>query len=448
MAVGSSIGGRCDHMKVLVLDIGKERVLAGVFESGRPLSFFTAPVEATGDDALKEALSAVLDQAAGKSGRAFVRVLVSLPADELIIRVVEMPFSERKKVLEALPFELAGVLHVEVEEVVMDAVPLGGCRFLAVAAERKLVRGYLDALNSMGIDPCWVGSGLFGAVALMPPPAGEGIRAVVVPGAFAVTENGSPRLFKPVRGIESVRLGAEFLDAEGISVDEVHSAGWDEGELAEIFHGARLCALELPAGCPPEASLALGLAAVEDEGRLAEMVNFRRGEFEYTRERAAKRKGLKAAALLASVLVMLLAGDFYIRYLGLSAELDSYDQALRSSYQEFFPGERSAADPVYQLETRLRAMERELAAMGGGAGSLDALLRIAEAAPEGGGIRITEIALGPEGRVVARGEAPTFEDANRLKEALARGPLKDVSLDESKARPEGGASFSLNAYLR
>ncbi|MBW7956486.1 MAG: hypothetical protein H3C68_01210 [Deltaproteobacteria bacterium] len=435
-------------MKVLVLDIGSERVLAGAFESGKPLSFVSASIEGPGDDGLREALSEVLDQADLKKGRAFGRVLVSLPPSELIIRVVEMPFSERKKVLEALPFELAGLLHVEVGDVVMDAVPLGAGRFLAVAAERRLVRGYLEILSSMGIDPCWMGSGLFAADALISASGAEGARAVVVPGAFAVVEDGSPRLFKPVRGIENVHLAAEFLDAEGITVDEVHSAGWDAGELAEIFHGARQTPLELPAGCPPEASLAFALAVIEDSGRLAEMVNFRRGEFEYTREKAAKRRGLKTAALLASVLVLLLAGDLYARYMGLSAELDSYNEALRSQYAGLFPGERAAADPVYQLETRLRGMEKEIAAMGGGGGSLDALLRIAEAVPDGAGIKITEIVLGPEGRVVASGEATTFEDANRLKEALSRGPLKDVSLDETKARPGGGTSFSMNAYLR
>lgn len=431
-------------MKVLVLDIGRERVLAGVFESGKPLSFFSASIEGPGGEGLREALSAAAGQARAKFGR----VLVSLPASELIIRVVEMPFSERKKVLEALPFELAGLLHVEVGDVVMDAVPLGEGRFLAVAAERRLVRGYLEVLNSIGIDPCWIGSGLFAASALVPASDGGGTRAVVVPGAFAVTENGSPRLFKPVRGIENVRLGAEFLDAEGIVVDEVHSAGWDEEELAGIFHGARQEALDLPPGCPPEASLAFALAVVEDSGRIAEMVNFRRGEFEYTREKAAKRRALKTAALLASVLVLILAGDLYARYLGLSAELESYKEALRSGYAELFPGERAAEDPVYQLETRLSAMDREIAAMGGGASSLDSLLGIAQATLEGSGARITEIVLGPEGRVIAKGEAPTFEDANRLKEALASGPLRDVSLDETRARPEGGTSFSLNAYLR
>lgn len=434
-------------MKVLVLDIGSERVLAGAFESGRPISFFDAAIDGPGDEGLKAALSAVMDQAAMKRGRAFGRVLVSLPPSELIIRVVEMPFSERKKVLEALPFELAGLLHVEVDDVIMDAVPLGAGRFLAVAAERRLVRGHLEILNSLGIDPCWMGSGLFAADALISQPA-EGTRAVLVPGAFAVVENGAPRLFKPVRGIENLHLAAEFLDAEGMAVDEVCSVGWDEGEVAEIFRGARQTRLELPAGCPPGGELAFALAVVEDSGRLAEMVNFRRGEFEYTREKAAKMRGLKTAAVLALVLALLLAGDLYARYMGLSAELDSYDEALRSQYAELFPGERSAADPVYQLETRLGAMDKELAAMGKGKSSLDALLRISEAVPDEAGIKITEIVLGPEGRVVARGEAPTFEVAGRLKDALAGGPLKDVSLDETRARPGGGTSFSLNAYLR
>ena len=49
---------------------------------------------------------------------------------------------------------------------------------------------------------------------------------------------------------------------------------------------------------------------------------------------------------------------------------------------------------------------------------------------------------------MAKGEAASFEAANSLKESIAKGPLRDVSLNETKARPEGGASFSINAYLR
>lgn len=437
--------------KVLILDIGKERLWAAVFSSGRPdaRGFVSADIGA-GEGGLKEALSVAITELGGKKGAgAFDRVLVSIPAEELSIRIVEMPFSERKKVLEALPFELAGLLHVEVEEVVTDAVQLGSGSFLAIAIERKLVRGYLDTLKSLGVDPCWMGSALFAVPALCADLyGGEGVKAVLLPGAMAVMEGTSPRLFKATQRLDGVRLGASFLEHEDIFIDEVHYAGWEEAALKEIFENSKLIHLDLPAGCQPEAAPLYALALVESRGLLSETVNFRQGEFEYTKDRAMFMKGIRTAACLAALLALLGAGDMYVRYLGLSAELDSYRQSLRSSYVELFPGEKNVSDPVYQLEAKLKALDKEAKAIGMGANTLDALKGIADAAPEGAGVKITELAIADDGRVVAKGEAPTFEAANGLKESLAKGPLRDVSLNEAKARPEGGASFSINAYLR
>lgn len=437
--------------KVLILDIGRERLRAGVFSSGKPdaRGFISAEIN-SGEGGLKEALSEVLLGLAGKRGAAaFDRVLVSIPAEELSIRIVEMPFSERKKVLEALPFELAGLLHVEVEEFVTDAVQLGNGRFLAIAVERKLVSGYLETLRQLGIDPCWMGSGLFAIPALAADLYGaDGVKALLLPGAMAVMEGASPRLFKAARRLDGVRLGAAFLESEGLAIDEVHYAGWDEAALKEIFDSSTLIPMDLPAGCPPEGASLWALALIEAKGLLNDMVNFRRGEFEYTRDKASFMKGVKIAVGLAAALLLLAAGDLYVRYLGLSAELESYRLSLRSSYVEIFPGEQNVSDPVYQLEAKVKALQKEGASIGMGVNTLDALKGIAEAAPVGAGIKITELAIANDGRVVAKGEAATFEAANSLKESLAKGPLRDVSLNETRARPEGGASFSINAYLR
>ena len=440
--------------KVLILDIGKEKLWGGVFSSVKPEAkgFVSAKIKAA-EGGLREAFSEVIAMLAGKKGAvAFDRVLVSVPAEELSIRIVEMPFSERRKVREALPFELAGLLHVEVEEVVTDAIQLGGNRFLAIAVERRLIRGYLDTLKSLGIDPCWMGSGLFAVPALAADLYGaDGVKALLLPGAMAVMEGASPRLFKATRRIDGVRLGASFLEYDGLAIDEVHYAGWDEAALREIFDSSTLIPMDLPEGCPPEAAPVWALALIEAKGLLNETVNFRQGEFEYTRDRASFMRGVRIAAGLAAALLLLALGDLYVRYQGLSAELESYRLSLRSSYVELFPGERNVSDPVYQLEAKIKTLEKEGASIGmGGMGVdvLDALKGIAEATPEGAGIKITELAIANDGRVVAKGEAATFEAASSLKDSLAKGPLRDVSLNETRARPEGGASFSINAYLR
>lgn len=437
--------------KNLVIDIGKETVRAGVFLQGRlePVTVHSHIVTVEGG--FKQALSALLGPLTGRRGfKGFDKVAVSIPPEDLSIRIVELPFEDRKKINEALPFELAGFLHVEVDEVVADAVQLGENKVMAVAVEKRVIRDYLEALSPLGLDPIWMGPGLFAMPVLMNELFGrEGCRALLSPGIFAVVQDGMPRLLKHAKRLDNVGLGVAFLDAEEISVDEVHFSGWDNDKeaLEEMFQGARLVPLDLPGGIAPEAAEALALSMLLDKGLAGTIVNFRRGEFEYTKERDAFRRKLRLTAALCASLLVLAAGDFYVRYLGLTSELEAYRQSLRASYQELFPGERNISDPVYQLEAKLKAVEKEAASLGSGGRSLDVLKSVAVAVPDGLGVKIDEFSIA-NGRITAKGEAQTFNGANSVKESLQKAGFADVAMGETRAKPGGRTSFSINAQLR
>src|SRR3972149_7136430 len=123
--------------KNLVIDIGKETVRAGLFLAGRlePVTVHSQAVSAEGG--FRQALSALLGPLAGKRGfKGFDRIAVGIPPEDLSIRIVDLPFEERKKIIEALPFELAGLLHLDVDEVVADAVRLGENKGMEVALEQ------------------------------------------------------------------------------------------------------------------------------------------------------------------------------------------------------------------------------------------------------------------------------------------------------------------------
>ena len=401
--------------KNLVIDIGKETVRAGVFLPGRlePVTVHSQAVTAEGG--FRQALSALLGPLAGKRGfKGFDRIAVGIPPEDLSIRIVDLPFEERKKIIEALPFELAGLLHLDVDEVVADAVQLGENKVMAVAVEKRVIRDYLDALSILGVDPVWMG----------------------------------PGLLKHAKRLDNVGLGIAFLDAEGIGVEEIHFSGWDNDReaLEEMFRGARLVPLDLPGGVAPEAAEVLALSMLLDKGLAGTIVNFRRGEFEYTKDRVAFRRRLRLTAALCAALLVLAAGDFYVRYLGLTSELEAYRQSLKASYQELFPSEMNVSDPVYQLEAKLKALEKEAASLGSGGRSLDVLKSVAVAVPDGLGVKIDEFSMAA-GRIAAKGEAPTFNAANSVKESLQKAGFKDVAMGETRAMPGGRTSFSINGVI-
>ena len=85
---------------------------------------------------------------------------VSLPAAWFNFRVIELPFSDKDKIRETLPFELDGVILGGSNAVIFDDVIVGksgnAVQVLAVYIEKNLLKKVLDALHSNGIDPVHV----------------------------------------------------------------------------------------------------------------------------------------------------------------------------------------------------------------------------------------------------------------------------------------------------
>ncbi|MBI5644332.1 MAG: hypothetical protein HY954_12760, partial [Deltaproteobacteria bacterium] len=224
---------------ILIIDISKDSVRAGVFSASKtdPLEYFSVPLSGPEAHAVtegvKEGLSSVVSMVKGK-GYGITRALASIPASDMSIRIVTVPFEDRKKITEVLPFELGGLLHIDVEHVVIDAIHIGEGKVLAVALEKALLKDYLDAFHSLGIDPYWIGSGLFALPALLNRiyPS-SGIKAFINRDSLTISEDGNIRFFKPVKRLEGIKLGLAYIDAEGIGINEVYFTGWRISSTSE-----------------------------------------------------------------------------------------------------------------------------------------------------------------------------------------------------------------------
>lgn len=360
----------------------------------------------------------------------------------LSIRVVEVPFEDREKINGILPFELAGSLPSDAEGFVFDNLPLGGGRAIAVGIEKALLKECLSELNGLGLDPRWAGPAAFAAPALMERLSKEGgYAALVTPEFFSVSEGGRLVFLNAYNGTDSLRLNIELLSSGGVTIDRAYSIGFGPGELAmpdmEVREGG------LPEGMEGMAAIyALSLTA---RGRRlpGSALDLRRGEFEYTKEKSAARKKLRATLFLCALISILGMSDLYIRYLAASDELASYRSALRSAYLGLFPGEGGASDELYQMEVKMKLIDGEARVLGG-VRPAEVMRRLAATAPKGAGIVINELHVG-EDRISAKGEAASFEAANGLKDALSRnGAFREVLLADLKARAGGGAIFTLS----
>lgn len=93
-----------------------------------------------------------------RAGR--VNLCIAVGCDEVDVRELDFPVMPQRDLEHAIRFELANVTRFgTAEELVFDYVPLPGDqqrgrrRLLAMAAPRRVVRGYLDPLYAAGIYP-------------------------------------------------------------------------------------------------------------------------------------------------------------------------------------------------------------------------------------------------------------------------------------------------------
>lgn len=441
----------------LILDLATGSVRAGVFSDRRyePLDFFSvkASMAANTPENMREPLTELMSEMRGRGYLRFSSVLVSLPLYSMSIRIITVPFTEKRKIKEVLPFELSGLLHADIDEFVVDAAALnegeeGGRKVLALAIEKKALREYLGLLSFFGLDPLWAGTA-YPAISLLFKELypGAGLKAFIDREAMTVVEEGRLKFLKSAKSADGIRLGLSYLDAEGLIVSEVYSAGWKTEELRPLLPQARIEPANT-GGWPPESAAILALSLALKKNLLRELPNFRTGEFEYTKGRAAILRLGRIATAAFSVLALMLAVDIYIRYLGALKELSLDKETLRSSYIRLFPAEKNVTDELYQLEAKIKALDKEGALLGAGFSVLNVLNALAKSvAPEGA--RLTEVSVA-EGRVTARGEAAAFEAADRLKGALSKEEFfRDVKVSDVKTKAGGeGVFFSLSMALK
>ena len=140
-------------VKFSVFDVGFRRVrLNTSFEELVP------PGEAPLAERQAEALRAGVARLPSQS-----TIHMALPGEMLALRVLDLPFSDARKVEQVVGYELEGQIMHDLSEVVMDHVILSaaktgesepaGSRALAVAARTEAVAAFLASLKQCGVEP-------------------------------------------------------------------------------------------------------------------------------------------------------------------------------------------------------------------------------------------------------------------------------------------------------
>ena len=107
-----------------------------------------------------DAVVRVVQEVLGEFSVRRANVIVSVPAHLCSIRTVTLPFSDERRLVPVVPFEVEPQLPYPLEELVIDYQPIvaenGNTRLLVAALPKKTLEPFLTLLSRAGIDPSTV----------------------------------------------------------------------------------------------------------------------------------------------------------------------------------------------------------------------------------------------------------------------------------------------------
>lgn len=418
-------------------------------------------------------------------------VLVTLPGELATQRTLSLPFRDRKKLSQTVPFELENHVPFGLDDVVVDYQVLTrdktGSTVLAAMVQKTDLERHLTALSEAGIDPKVVDFGPLCGLNLLSNLAKE------LPENFAYVEvtrhDASVALYrgKQLQGVRALvppsgngsgpLVSAEALAQELRWTLMVLNGGTIEGNLPCLLAGepsdyladvarafsesaglrvVRLESLALKAvpgvreGMAPAFARPLGLALRELEPTTTVGLNFRRGEFTYQRGQAEVRSALYRIGALAAVVGILIVTNLFVSYGLQRARAHALEEKIRSIVASVLPSTPvTDSNAVDVLQNEVNAVKTKLglladAAPVGNLTAIDLLFALSTAVPRNVTVDVDEYAMDPDS-IRVRGRTGSYDNVDTLKKAFENLPyFREVQAKDTKSASDGkGVEFRL-----
>jgi general secretion pathway protein L len=440
-------------VKIVGLHIDKGRVAASIVERGmRQTELKDSFSQAFATDA--ELADILRDKAKDWVGG---RIVSSIPGRWFSQRTVHFPFSDRKRVEKALPFELEDSVPFPLEDVELDHLVLERSAagpektketpVLGLMLPKTVLRRHLDLLASAGVDPQVIVPSPVGLYHLAKMVPVEGV-ALLIHDSDLCMKNGNSviagRSFSGAQATAGIRHTIKSLETEhAVTIEKVYLLSENEQvrmelvdlglaveQLSPDFHGKK-------AADP----LSLGLA-------LSEQVNFRKGAFAYrladVGQRNRRRTLIAAGALAAALAITNLGVKLYL----VQTSYGRLDREIREVFRQAVPDAKVVADPVRQLRTRLDEAKKKFGVLGSGSSALDVMKAVTEGIPKEIRVSFQEFLLETD-RLKLSGEAASFESVDKMKAELQKSPLfAEVVVQDTRMGVDNKVKFRFELKLK
>jgi len=451
--------------QILAIDIRNSTVTAVLIATGLKshtvIGSAHLPVAAPNEDGdgLSETLGLLLERLKPTAPN----VVVSLPAECIRYRFLQVPFKEDNKIRQVLPFELEPTLPVAVESLKIDfqkSVTGDQAEVLAVAIDKSVLQGYMDTFAAANIRPQLIVPADFSSIAhitdIEETPAAKAL--------FLDVDTGQTTLFGLRSGtIESVRnmlpgVGdAAAIEGLALRVRQTLAAwsdltrdsaepltlyasgpGFQHAGLADLLSRALemevqtidlmqwLPRIEISAEVewrPELMNEALALAVLEAEQKPCP--NFHRTSSPLRNYWSAYRPYVMVPAILLAIIIFMASSGVLIENYTLGKRLDALNAELNQMFLSAFPGTRMSAPALDMMKSKLKELKK------GGTGSeksvvqtrsIDVLLQLSQHIPDNVEVTLNRMTVGAD-EVTVTGETAAFNVVDTIKSHLEKSEL-------------------------
>ncbi|MCP3953578.1 MAG: pilus assembly protein PilM [Desulfobacterales bacterium] len=479
--------------KILGLDFGSDALSGVLISCGLKSTLLEAaarvPIE--NSDNTEKALTDALASLSEKMDFTGAACTVSLPAGTVSFRNLNVPFREKKKIEQVLPFELELTLPQAVENLIIDfqktgANGQGGTNLFTAAVEKHSIERLLAILSTHKIDPeivtirayplalCltdaaalpdrWVLGDLDGnhlSLYLV-----DGGRIVMArstpvsqpetgpPGPGLITqirrtllsyEDTSGRTYKPERLLLSGRyladpeLERELSDGLAIPTGRANPAQNEHIKAMRIPEN-----IKVPAGIGDALALTY-LDVVGGKG-----LNFRKGPFEPKNQWVRHRKNILSAGLIGLLLLVLSFGNVLMDTWLLQNEVNRLNREIRAIFTTTLPGVKRIVNPLQQLQLKLKDAQENLLQplAGSGTRAIDILNALSTGIPRQVDVVFTRVVISRP-NVLISGHTNTFNAVDDIQSRLAQTPVfHKVTISSANLEKSGNRiNFKLKVQL-
>ncbi len=429
-----------------------------------------------GEERITAGIKAVIKKMALKGAAC----IASIPSSHISFRNIHIPFEDRKKIRQVLPFELEPSLPYPVDDLIIDfhscrlSPPNGNAELLTAAVEKTTLSKYIHALSDSGIEPDLITINGYAAAQLISRQADNSKYQVFLDmdrqGAtlFAVA---SDRIFlvrffphntarvPAAKYISSNirRTLTAFSDRFGFDFgpEEIYVSnhGYDDRDFnqnLEQILGVPVKQVDLrlhpvvtgnnqdlimPPGIYDNA---LALAVSEIRGN--SNINFLQGDFAPGKTWAVHKKNIIQTAVLAVGVCLAIFFNIFIDTYHMEKRLARINSRIEAIFQSTFPDVKRIVDPLQQMQVKMREI-RSAPVLPGRDGknilAIDTLYDLSRLISEDLDVNLTRLVVNSESIVIS-GDTDTFNSVDNMKNKLDKSKSFEKVTIHSADMDKGG----------